>query len=131
MNKYAVYGEDLASVANSIRIKGNTSASLAFPSGFISAINAIPTGGGGTNFKDVAERTITSVDDSTITKVGYYAFADCYNLSTVSIPNCTVISQYAFSSCSSLTSCSGSDSFLLADRFFPILLLILVRTEAS
>lgn len=38
---------DLTSVANAIRTKGGTSASLAFPSGFVSAINAIPTGGGG------------------------------------------------------------------------------------
>ena len=38
---------DLTSVANAIRTKGGTSASLAFPSGFVSAIQAIPTGGGG------------------------------------------------------------------------------------
>lgn len=38
---------DLTSVANAIRTKGGTSASLAFPAGFVSAIAAIPTGGGG------------------------------------------------------------------------------------
>ena len=37
---------DLTSVANAIRTKGGTSASLAFPSGFVSAINAISGGGG-------------------------------------------------------------------------------------
>jgi len=37
---------DLTSVANAIRTKGGTSASLAFPSAFISAINDIQTGGG-------------------------------------------------------------------------------------
>lgn len=37
---------DLTSVANAIRTKGGTSASLAFPAGFVSAVNAIPTGGG-------------------------------------------------------------------------------------
>lgn len=37
---------DLTSVANAIRTKGGTSASLAFPSGFVSAIAAIPSGGG-------------------------------------------------------------------------------------
>jgi hypothetical protein len=36
---------DLASVANAIREKGGTSAQLAFPAGFVSAIDAIPTGG--------------------------------------------------------------------------------------
>lgn len=38
---------DLTSVANAIRTKGGTSAQLAFPSGFVSAIAAIPSGGGG------------------------------------------------------------------------------------
>lgn len=38
---------DLTSVANAIRTKGGTSAQLAFPAGFVSAIGAIPTGGGG------------------------------------------------------------------------------------
>ena len=38
---------DLTSVANAIRTKGGTSAQLAFPAGFVSAIQAIPTGGGG------------------------------------------------------------------------------------
>lgn len=37
---------DLTSIANAIRTKGGTSASLAFPSGFVSAINDIITGGG-------------------------------------------------------------------------------------
>lgn len=37
---------DLTSVANAIRTKGGTSASLAFPAEFVSAIAAIPSGGG-------------------------------------------------------------------------------------
>lgn len=40
---------DLTSIANAIRTKGGTSASLAFPAGFVSAIEAIETGGGGSN----------------------------------------------------------------------------------
>lgn len=38
---------DLTSVANAIRTKGGTSAQLAFPTEFVSAIAAIPSGGGG------------------------------------------------------------------------------------
>lgn len=37
---------DLTSIANAIRTKGGTSAQLAFPSGFVTAIGNIPTGGG-------------------------------------------------------------------------------------
>lgn len=40
---------ELTSVANAIRTKGGTSAQLAFPAGFVSAVQAIPTGGGGNN----------------------------------------------------------------------------------
>lgn len=36
---------DLTSVANAIRTKGGTSAQLAFPAGFVSAIQSIPSGG--------------------------------------------------------------------------------------
>lgn len=38
---------DLASVANAIRAKSGGSADLAFPSGFVSEIQTISTGGGG------------------------------------------------------------------------------------
>lgn len=37
---------NLTSVANAIRTKGGTSAELAFPQGFVDAVDAIPTGGG-------------------------------------------------------------------------------------
>ena len=46
MSNYIVDGADLTSVANAIRTKGGTSAQLAFPAGFVSAIGDIPTGGG-------------------------------------------------------------------------------------
>ncbi len=47
MPNYIASGTDLTSVANAIRTKGGTSGQLSFPSGFVSAIQAIPTGGGG------------------------------------------------------------------------------------
>lgn len=47
---------DLTSIANAIRTKGGTSASLAFPSGFVTAIDTIPSGGG--------ETTTVFIDDS-------------------------------------------------------------------
>lgn len=47
---------DLTSVANAIRTKGGTSAQLAFPAGFVSAINAISGGGS-------EEHTYTHTED--------------------------------------------------------------------
>lgn len=47
MANYLATDTDLTAVANAIRTKGGTSAQMAFPNGFVSAVNAIPTGGGG------------------------------------------------------------------------------------
>ena len=52
---------DLTSVANAIRTKGGTSASLAFPADFVSAIAAIPSGGGAL---ETGEVTIASDTDT-------------------------------------------------------------------
>ena len=46
MADYLTTDTELTSVADAIRTKGGTSASLAYPAGFVNAINAIPTGGG-------------------------------------------------------------------------------------
>lgn len=51
---------DLTSVANAIRTKGGTSASLLFPSEFVSAIQAIPTGGGGSLKYEIGTFTLAS-----------------------------------------------------------------------
>lgn len=53
---------DLTSVANAIRTKGGTSAQLAFPNGFVSAIDAIPTGGTLIT-KTITENGIYSAED--------------------------------------------------------------------
>lgn len=45
-NEYSVNQPDLVSVANAIRTKGGTSEALAFPDGFVSAVQAIQAGGG-------------------------------------------------------------------------------------
>ena len=51
---YLVTDTELTSVANAIRTKGGTASQLVFPNGFVSAINAIPTGGGGSGFEDIS-----------------------------------------------------------------------------
>ena len=66
MAKYLTDELELQSVADAIRAKGGTSESLAFPAGFVSAIEDIPTGGGSSvasakdvNFRDY-DGTITN-----------------------------------------------------------------------
>ena len=47
MANYLVTDTELTSIADAIRTKGGTSASLEFPTDFVSAIENIPSGGGG------------------------------------------------------------------------------------
>lgn len=63
---YIVDSDDLTSVANAIRTKGGTSAALAFPAEFVSAIAAIPTGSGGDSY-ETKELTLASKPTSTVT----------------------------------------------------------------
>ena len=46
MADYKVTDTQLTSIANAIRTKGETSAPLEFPTGFVTAVQNIPTGGG-------------------------------------------------------------------------------------
>lgn len=86
-------------------------------------------GGGGTDVEDsIITRTISgSYTNSRVTKVGRYAFASCYNLTTVSFPACTLIGDSAFWSCKSLTTASfpvctsiGSSAFYGCDKLATI-----------
>lgn len=47
-NEYLINSADMITVADAIRAKGGTSEALVFPDGFVSAVQAIQAGGGGT-----------------------------------------------------------------------------------
>lgn len=122
---------DLTSVANAIRTKGGTSASLAFPADFVSAIAAIPTGGGGVSWDDIASGDEPSGDivltvqtvkqdsfrsrrttntwtcsGNNVTKVESAAFRDCNNLTELHLPAVTDFSYQT---------CYGSSKLKVAD----------------
>lgn len=69
MATYLVDDSDLTSVANAIRTKGGTSAQLSFPTEFVSAINAIPTGG---SSPTISTKTVSnsSADNTSISFTG-------------------------------------------------------------
>lgn len=94
---------DLTSVANAIRTKGGTSADLAFPAGFVSAVEAIPTGGGGYSIDDLATRAEPSgtITIPNATSIGNGAFQKS-NVENVVALEATTVSAYAFNSCSKL-----------------------------
>ena len=51
MADYKATTAEFQSVANAIRTKGGTSGQLVWPTGFVSAVQAIPTGGGSAEFE--------------------------------------------------------------------------------
>ena len=106
---YLVKSTELASIADAIRTKGGTTEQLAFPAGFVSAVESIQSGGGGGAKEPYIEETYDSngclID---VNLVGYtvirpYAFYYCTNLDLTSLPSgITSIGTYAFYNCKSL-----------------------------
>ena len=98
MADYVVSEESLSTVANAIRTKGGTSAQLAFPAEFVSAIEDIETGGGDPYelARKMADATITEFVDDTITSLRARAFNDCSALATFRAHNVTWIGASAF-----------------------------------
>lgn len=62
MAEYLTKTEHLKAVADAIRAKGGTSDPLAYPSGFVSAIQAIPSG----SAKEEQEKTVTVTANGTV-----------------------------------------------------------------
>lgn len=105
MANYLTTDTDLTAVANAIRTKGGTSASLAFPTGFVNAIDAIPTGGGGgeAEVAELIERSATTIENDEATSVGASAFYSYTALTSVKLPNVKTIGTSAFQLCNGLT----------------------------
>ena len=128
MSNYLVTDTDLTSVANAIRTKGGTSAQLAFPSGFVSAIGNIPSGGGGASLDSFLAEEITAfrITDSNIlspkTKLSNYP-----TNSTLFINRCNTAanSMFANSKFTSVvflpnSSISTGNNFLYGDSVLTI-----------
>lgn len=124
---------DLTSVANAIRAKSGGSSQLAFPSGFVSEIGNIPSGGSGYSVDDICAHNYTGVITYTGTQMRAGAFADskitefhgtnitdmsgaqrsyifyqCTDLTVVELPNVEEFSNASsmFERCSSLPTLS-------------------------
>ena len=68
-------------------------------------IAAIPTQDNAL-LNSLINRSITSIENSEVTSIGYNAFQSCTNLTSASFPNVTSISGSVFQSCTNLTSAS-------------------------
>lgn len=67
---------------------------------FATKINEISTGGG--DYQKIIDRTITELNDDTISIIGTSAFAYCNKLQTVICPSATTIQTSAFDGCTAL-----------------------------
>lgn len=94
---------DLTSVANAIRTKGGTSADLAFPNGFVSAVDAIPTGGS-LDVDGLADHTIPqgAIEFDSATVISRYQFQSCVNIVSINSSTVEEIQDYAFYDCEGL-----------------------------
>ena len=75
MSSYVVKDTELTSVANAIRTKGGTNASLTFPNGFVSAIGNISGGGSSSNLS-TAEVTLNLTPPAGITIIDKFVGAE-------------------------------------------------------
>lgn len=110
MADYVVSDTSLTAVANAIRTKGGTSAQLAFPAEFISAIEAI-SGGGGYTPEDFAYNANPSgalvITDPSVTSLPQYRFYYRTAVTSAHFSALTSIPTYCFDHCNELTTFVG------------------------
>lgn len=101
MAKLVVNSDSLVSVADAIREKGGTNASLEFPNGFVDGINAIESGGGEDTLRALLTNTLieyTIVDEFTLNDTRLSAS----NLKRFSAPNLLSIGNFSLYGCRTL-----------------------------
>lgn len=98
--EYIATNAEFMDVADRIRTKGGTNASLSWPNGFKNAIDEI----GNITLDSIITRTISGIyENSTAIAIGYGAFMGCTQLLSVNFSNCRNIYSSAFRGCSKLT----------------------------
>lgn len=88
-NEYLVNSADLTAVADAIRAKGGKSEAFVFPSGFVSAVQAIQSGGSASGLTDLElliQDKLEVFSSNITTMPGEYEFAYKKNLKKVSMP---------------------------------------------
>lgn len=117
-NEYFVNADDLTAVADAIREKGDTSDALAFPDGFVGAIEAIQAGGDDL-YAAIAEGTVTEINDDKITTFRANAFYGITSLKKATFTRATSMGYDTFRNCTALTEIHlPSFSNKISDRSF-------------
>lgn len=137
MAEYLTNTTDLTKVASAIRAKGGTTAQLAYPDGFVTAIQAIETGGGGGSdelVNSLIDRTISGAYvNNTVTAIGVYGLAGCTKLTSVVLPAVRRTEGNAMTGCSGLTKADFSNLQTIRYSTFysnKKLVTLIIRTQA-
>lgn len=117
--RYEVTGESLTSVADAIRERAGTTEAMAFPDGFVSAVESVPdtvkllcadllksySNEKATTLKNYTFREAKSLEYvylPNVTGTGYSWFAVCHGLHTCIMPKVNYLAELNFASCRSL-----------------------------
>ena len=137
MAEYLTNTTDLTKVASAIRAKGGTSDPLVYPDGFVTAIQAIETGGGGGSdelVNSLIERTISGAYvNNTVTIIGRYGLAGCTKLTSVMLPAVRTTDGNSMNGCSELTKADFSNLQTIRYSTFysnKKLVTLIIRTQA-
>jgi hypothetical protein len=135
-NNYLIKGESLTAIADEVRELAGISDKLGLTdmtsnlgvavdeiasqtellAQAVAALDGKAAGGGGGNSelaRQLINRTVTEVNDSSVTSIGEGAFARCSRLTSVSFQNVTAISSSAFQHCYQLTSVSVPNAAII------------------
>lgn len=116
---YLTNDTDLKKVADAIRAKGGTSAPLAYTSGFVSAIQAIPSGGSDDVLNSIIDRSIAGeYENNTVESIGDSAFSKCKKLTTIIIGAVKRIERNAFADCDTLTTVTAPEATSMGQAAF-------------
>lgn len=103
----------LTSVANAIRERAGTEDQLAFPDGFVSAVEGIPD-----LLAKRLNNTLTEYVSSEVTALPGYALRNCSNLVRLELPNCWDVGMSSFVGCTGLVDlCFPSAEVIGTDAF--------------
>ena len=137
MAEYLTNTTDLTKVASAIREKGGTSDPLVYPDGFVTAIQAIETGGGGGSdelVNSLIERTISGTYvNNTVTIIGRYGLAGCTKLTSVVLPAVRTTDGNSMNGCSELIKADFSNLQTIRYSTFysnKKLVTLIIRTQA-
>ena len=137
MAEYLTNTADLTAVADAIRAKGGISDPLVYPDGFVTAIQAIETGGGSGSdelVNSLIDRTISGAYvNNTVTIIARYGLAGCTKLTSVVLPAVATTDGNSMIGCSALTKADFSNLQNIRYSTFysnKKLVTLIIRTQA-